>query len=63
MYCLNAPKGEFLHMVLGVFLAALVSFVVATLIMKLTKEPKQDLEAATAKMESTKGKNLACLLN
>lgn len=24
--------------------------------MKLTKEPKQDLEAATAKMESTKGK-------
>lgn len=56
VYCLNAPKGEFLHMVLGVFLAALVSFVVATLIMKLTKEPKQDLEAATAKMESTKGK-------
>ena len=36
MYCLNAPKGEFLHMVLGVFLAALISFVVATLIMKLT---------------------------
>ena len=31
--------------------------------MKFTKEPKQDLEAATAKMESTKGKNLACLLN
>ena len=24
--------------------------------MKFTKEPKQDLEAATAKMESTKGK-------
>lgn len=56
VYCLNAPKGEFLHMVLGVFLAALVSFVVAALIMKFTKEPKQDLEAATAKMESTKGK-------
>ena len=36
VYCLNAPKGEFLHMVLGVFLAALISFVVATLIMKLT---------------------------
>ena len=43
VYCLNAPKGEFLHMVLGVFLA-LVSFVVAALIMKFTKEPKQDLE-------------------
>ena len=36
VYMLNAPKGEFLHMVLGVFLAALISFVVATLIMKLT---------------------------
>ena len=36
VYCLNAPKGEFLHMVLGVFLATLISFVVATLIMKLT---------------------------
>ena len=58
MYCLNAPKGEFLHMVLGVFLATLVSFVVAALIMKFTKEPKQDLEATATKMESTKGKNL-----
>lgn len=43
-------------MLLGVFLAALVSFVVAALIMKFTKEPKQDLEAATAQMETTKGK-------
>lgn len=43
-------------MLLGVFLAALVSFVVATLIMKFTREPKQDLEAATAQMENTKGK-------
>ncbi|MET2743434.1 PTS mannitol transporter subunit IICB [Staphylococcus caprae] len=56
VYCLNAPKGEFLHMLLGVFLATLVSFVVAALIMKCTKEPKQDLEAATAQMEATKGK-------
>ncbi|BBD89446.1 PTS mannitol transporter subunit IICB [Staphylococcus caprae] len=56
VYCLNAPKGEFLHMLLGVFLATLVSFVVAALIMKFTKEPKQDLEAATAQMEATKGK-------
>lgn len=56
VYCLNAPRGEFLHMLLGVFLAALVSFVVAALIMKFTKEPKQDLEAATAQMETTKGK-------
>ncbi|MEJ7412778.1 PTS mannitol transporter subunit IICBA, partial [Staphylococcus epidermidis] len=39
-----------------VFLATLVSFIVAALIMKFTKEPKQDLEAATAQMEATKGK-------
>ncbi|UXV55224.1 PTS mannitol transporter subunit IICB [Staphylococcus aureus] len=56
VYCLNAPRGEFLHMLLGVFLATLVSFVVAALIMKFTREPKQDLEAATAQMENTKGK-------
>ena len=54
VYCLNAPKGEFTHGIRRI-LRRLVSFVVATLIMKLTKEPKQDLEA-TAKMESTKGK-------
>ena len=63
VYCLNAPRGEFLHMLLGVFLAALVSFVVAALIMKFTKEPKQDLEAATAQMETTKGKNLVLHLS
>ena len=56
VYCLNAPRGEFFHMLLGVVLATLVSFIVAALIMKFTKEPKQDLEAATAQMESTKGK-------
>lgn len=56
VYMLNAPKGEFLQMVLGVLLAALVSFIVASLILKFTKEPEQDLEAATAKMEASKGK-------
>ncbi|MBO1199137.1 PTS mannitol transporter subunit IICB [Staphylococcus simiae] len=56
VYCINAPKGEFLHMLLGVVLATLVSFAVSALIMKFTKEPKQDLETATAQMESTKGK-------
>ena len=63
MYCLNAPRGEFLHMLLGVVLATLVSFIVGTLIMKFTKEPKQDLEATTAQMKSTKGKNQMFLLN
>ncbi|MCD8918835.1 PTS mannitol transporter subunit IICB [Staphylococcus gallinarum] len=56
VYMLNAPKGEFLQMILGVLLAALVSFIVASLILKFTKEPEQDLEAATAKMEASKGK-------
>ncbi|MEB5701706.1 PTS mannitol transporter subunit IICB [Staphylococcus saprophyticus] len=56
VYMLNAPKGEFLHMVLGVLLAAIVSFIVAALILKFTKEPEEDLEAATEKMEASKGK-------
>lgn len=56
VYMLNAPKGEFFQMVIGVLLAALVSFIVAALILKFTKEPEQDLEAATAKMEASKGK-------
>lgn len=56
VYMLNAPKGEFLHMVLGVLLAAIVSFIVAALILKFTKEPEEDLEAATKKMEASKGK-------
>ena len=56
VYMLNAPKGEFLHMGLGVLLAAIVSFIVAALILKFTKEPEEDLEAATEKMEASKGK-------
>ncbi|MDW4322782.1 PTS mannitol transporter subunit IICB [Staphylococcus sp. LKG4-2] len=59
VYMLNAPKGEFLHMVLGVLLAAIVSFIVAALILKFTKEPEEDLEAATEKMEASKGKKLS----
>ena len=43
-------------MLIGVVLAALVSFIVAAIILKFTKEPDEDLEAATEKMESTKGK-------
>ena len=43
-------------MLLGVVLATLVSFAVSAIILKFTKEPKQDLESATAQMEATKGK-------
>ncbi|MGW7863790.1 PTS mannitol transporter subunit IICB [Staphylococcus xylosus] len=56
VYMLNAPKGEFLHMIIGVLLAAIVSFIVAAIILKFTKEPEEDLEAATEKMEASKGK-------
>ena len=56
VYMLNAPKGEFLHMVLGVLLAAIVSFIVAALSLKFRKESEEDLEAATEKMEASKGK-------
>ncbi|MCD8916231.1 mannitol-specific PTS transporter subunit IIC [Staphylococcus simulans] len=56
VYAINAPKGEFISMLIGVILAALVSFVVSALILKFTKDPKQDLADATAKMEATKGK-------
>lgn len=56
VYCINAPRGEFLHMLLGVVLATLVSFAVSAIILKFTKEPKQDLESATAQMEAAKGK-------
>ncbi|MHD0397139.1 PTS mannitol-specific transporter subunit IIBC [Staphylococcus simulans] len=56
VYIINAPKGEFLSMIIGVILAALVSFIVSAIILKFTKDPKQDLADATAKMEATKGK-------
>src|SRR5699024_2938528 len=56
VYIINSPKGEFLHMLIGVLLAALVSFIIAAIILKFTKEPDQDIEAATEKMEASKGK-------
>ncbi|AKS66050.1 PTS mannitol transporter subunit IICB [Staphylococcus coagulans] len=56
VYCINAPRGEFLHMLLGVLLAASVSFIVSAFILKFTKDTQQDIEEATAQMEATKGK-------
>ncbi|XVK95127.1 PTS mannitol transporter subunit IICB [Staphylococcus nepalensis] len=55
VYMLNAPKGEFLHMIIGVALAAIVSFIVSSIILKFTKET-EDIETATEKMEASKGK-------
>ncbi|RXK17421.1 PTS mannitol transporter subunit IICB [Macrococcus sp. DPC7161] len=57
-YAAVTPKGQHIHMIIGVLLAALVSFVVGSLILKFSKdkESSDDLAAATAKMEETKGK-------
>ena len=55
-YFAVTPKGHYLVMILGVLLSTLVTFVIASLILKFTKDPKTSLAAATAKMEATKGK-------
>lgn len=56
-YFAMTPKGEYIHMFIGVLGAALVSFIVGSLILKFSKDKgEDDLAAATAKMEETKGK-------
>lgn len=57
-YSLVTPKGEHIHMYIGVLLATLVSFIVGAAILKFSKDKEgaDDLAAATAKMEATKGK-------
>ncbi|MGV2875912.1 PTS mannitol transporter subunit IICB [Macrococcus capreoli] len=57
-YAAMTPKGQFIHMIIGVLLAALVSFVIGSLILKFSKDKEgaDDLAAATAKMEENKGK-------
>lgn len=55
-YFAITPKGSYLVMLLGIFLATLVSFIVASIILKFTKDPEGDLESATADMEARKGK-------
>lgn len=55
-YFAVTPKGNYLVMILGVILSTIVSFIVASLILKFTKQSKTSLEDATAKMESNKWK-------
>lgn len=55
-YFAVTPKGSYTVMLLGIFLATLVSFIIASIILKFTKDPEGDLEAATADMEARKGK-------
>ncbi len=51
-----APKGGLLPVLAGVFVAGGVSFVVASLILKTSKDQEEDLEQAAQKMEELKGK-------
>ncbi|MFD2214731.1 PTS mannitol transporter subunit IICB [Metabacillus endolithicus] len=50
------PKGGYVGVLLGVIVAAAVSFLVASLILKTSKQKDEDLTEATAKMEAMKGK-------
>ncbi|WP_066059102.1 PTS mannitol transporter subunit IICB [Robertmurraya korlensis] len=51
------PKGGHLGVLLGVIVAAAVSFAVASFILKVSKNnEEEDLEAATEKMQEMKGK-------
>lgn len=56
-YIAMTPRGEYFTMFLGILAATLVSFVVASFILKFSKQQDEaNLEAATAQMEETKGK-------
>ncbi|WP_411842692.1 PTS mannitol-specific transporter subunit IIBC [Salinicoccus sp. HZC-1] len=56
-YIAMTPRGEYLTMFLGILAATLVSFLVASFILKFSKQQdEEDLEEATQKMEATKGK-------
>lgn len=55
-YFLMSPKGEFLSILIGVLVAAAVSFFVASIILKRDKNPEVDLDSAVSKMEEMKGK-------
>ncbi|PKG21495.1 PTS mannitol transporter subunit IIBC, partial [Niallia nealsonii] len=50
-----APKGEHLGVLAGVFVATIVSFLIAAFILK-TSKGEEDITAATEKMETLKGK-------
>ncbi|KAB7668829.1 PTS mannitol transporter subunit IICB [Bacillus sp. B1-b2] len=50
-----APKGEHLGVLAGVFVAAIISFVIGAIILKTSKE-EEDINSATEKMEALKGK-------
>lgn len=50
------PKGDHIGVILGVLVATVVSFLIASLIIKTSKDKDEDLTSATEKMEELKGK-------
>ena len=52
----QTPNGDFFGITVGVFGAALVSFLVASVLLKLDRSEDGDLMQATASMEDMKGK-------
>ncbi|WP_281249109.1 PTS mannitol-specific transporter subunit IIBC [Halobacillus massiliensis] len=56
-YLALTPRGNYVGVLLGVIIATAVSFIVASLILKMSKQEEEgDLTEATARMESMKGK-------
>ncbi|HHU52459.1 MAG TPA: PTS mannitol transporter subunit IICB [Clostridiaceae bacterium] len=55
-YLLMTPKGEYIPVLAGVLVAAVVSFLVASIILKRDKSLGTDLGDSVAKMEEMKGK-------
>ncbi|MDP4086481.1 MAG: PTS mannitol transporter subunit IICB [Bacillota bacterium] len=55
-YIAMTPKGGYVGVLAGVLVATVVSFLVASLILKTSKSTDEDLSSATAKMEEMKGK-------
>lgn len=51
-----APKGQHLGVIAGVVVATVISFVIAAIILKTSKEKEEDISVATEKMEALKGK-------
>ena len=51
-----APKGEHAGVLAGVIVATIVSFLIASFILKTSKGEEEDITAATGKMEALKGK-------
>ncbi len=58
-YVLMAPRGGLVPVLIGVAVATVVSFVVASAILKMTKGSGKNLEEATAAVSATKGKPIA----